>query len=318
MKKSLKCIALAVLAAAGVLAGGVPAGGSMTAMAAAPADYSYLTSAYRARGTFLESRKDDNGRSISEVIDRGDYYELTNVNFYVYRKYSTDEVEACVPGDIFRVNGRAYTVESAADGEYVLARTDSYGETTYEYLRRVEPGKNKQSYYIAEKRSNADGSFDSADLYSSGSAFFRKDALISAAPGKTACQDVPANEEGAAVQGSQTSEGAASESEAAGQESRTEEGTAPEPAAAQEGQESEKDTMEAAGAAEMADATAMTDMSDMTDMPVMTAEQYFTSGADARGICFDGGWFPNEGYAKLNGTFTLDADGYITSFTEKL
>ena len=301
MKKSLKCIALAVLAAAGVLAGGVPAGGSVTAMAAAPADYSYLTSAYRARGTFLESRKDDNGRSMSEVIDRGDYYELTNVNFYVFRKYSTDEVEACVPGDIFRVNGRAYTVESAADGEYVLARTDSYGEITYEYLRRVEPGKNRQSYYIAEKRSNADRSFDSADLYSSGSAFFRKDALISAAPWKTACRDVPASEE-------------AAPGNTVGQDWLAAEGTVQEPQVFEEGV---PERMELPAAEDLASDTA-SQVDDMPDTTVMTAEQYFTSDADARGLCFDGGWFPNEGYAKLNGTFTLDTDGYITSFTEKL
>ena len=312
MKNYVKRAALAVLAAAGVLAGGVPAAGLMTSLAAAPADYSYLTSAYRARGTFLESRKDDNGRSMTGVIDCGDYYELTNVNFYVYRKYSTDEVEACVPGDIFRVNGRAYTVQSAGDGEYVLARTDSYGETTFEYLRRVEPGKNKQSYYIAEKRSSADGSFDSADLYSSGSAFFRKDALISVSPGKAAAAEsqIPEavlSEETAVRTGEELTEAAASQTEAPQPEeiaSQTE-ATQPETTAFQAGGLIPEGTSAEEGSGTAAGVT------------VMTAEQYFTSGADARGPYFAGGWFPNEGYAKLCGTFTLDADGYITSYTEK-
>ena len=45
-------------------------------------------------------------------------------------------------------------------------------------LKQVEPGKNKTGYYIAAQEASAAGSFDSSELYATGSAFVRKDCLV--------------------------------------------------------------------------------------------------------------------------------------------
>ena len=165
--------------AAGILAAMLLLIGScLPVYAAAPTDYSYLTSAYRARMPYAESQKDDNGRSLSTLIDHGDYYELTNVNLYAYRKYAADEVENAAVGDRLTVEGKAYRLVSIGeDGERILERKNAFG-TEYAYLKPVVPGRNKQGYYISVRRNPEDGSRDSADLYYGGSVFLKKDCAV--------------------------------------------------------------------------------------------------------------------------------------------
>ena len=55
---------IAAAAAAALLA----AAACVTSLAAAPADYSYLSETFRYRLPWLESRTDDRGRSLSEVL----------------------------------------------------------------------------------------------------------------------------------------------------------------------------------------------------------------------------------------------------------
>ncbi|MBQ7535869.1 MAG: hypothetical protein IJT43_09675 [Stomatobaculum sp.] len=165
--------------AAGILAAMILLIGScLPVYAAAPTDYSYLTSAYRARMPYAESQKDDNGRSLSTLIDHGDYYELTNVNLYAYKKYAADEVENVSVGDRFTVEGKAYKLVSIGeDGERVLERKNAF-ETEYAYLKPVDPGRNKQGYYISVRKNLEDGSRDSADIYYGGSVFLKKDCAV--------------------------------------------------------------------------------------------------------------------------------------------
>ena len=69
---------IAATAAAAFLA----AAACVTSLAAAPTDYSYLSETFRFRLPWLESRVDDRGRSLSEVRDCGDHYEVTGVSFF--------------------------------------------------------------------------------------------------------------------------------------------------------------------------------------------------------------------------------------------
>lgn len=155
-----------------------PAENCGTAYAAAPTDYSYLTNAFKARVPYAESRKDDRGRSLSKLLDCGDHYELTGVNLYAYKKYNAEEVENLSVGDRMTVEGKAYRLkEIRENGERVLERKDAF-DTEYAYLVPVDPGRNKKGYYISVKQSLSDGSRDSADLYYSGTIFFRKDCVM--------------------------------------------------------------------------------------------------------------------------------------------
>ncbi len=153
-------------------------GNCVSSFAAASADYRYLTSAYRARMPYAESQKDDQGRSLSRLIDHGDYYELTNVNLYVQEKYKAEDVEAAAVGDRLNVAGKAYKVISIAeDGERTLERKNAFG-STYAYLIPVDPGRNKTGYYIAVKKDIDGGTADSADMYYGGSVYLRKDCVM--------------------------------------------------------------------------------------------------------------------------------------------
>ncbi len=173
---------IAAAAAAALLA----AAACVTALAAAPTDYSYLTSTYRYRLPWMESRVDDRGRSLSEVRDCGDHYEVTAVSFFTHTKYKEDDVvpEAYVGGKL-NISGKAYIVESVSEdlSEILLVRKDGYGDASYIRLQKVTPGKNKSSYYIAVQESAMEGSFDSGELYATGSAFVRKDCVIFPAGG---------------------------------------------------------------------------------------------------------------------------------------
>lgn len=179
MKKRISgpaVFALALTAAASVLAGAW----TLPAWAAVDTSYSALTSAYRLREPFLQNSTDENGRSRTEVIDRGDCYELTNVLLFAYVKYNEDDVDWAGVGDTLKIDGKGYIVkEISDDGVYTLTRTDGYGNISYEYLRPVNAGKNKKGYYIAVRSDNPDDeSFDSADLYYTGSVFIRKDCPV--------------------------------------------------------------------------------------------------------------------------------------------
>ena len=79
---------IAATAAAAFLA----AAACVTSLAAAPTDYSYLSETFRFRLPWLESRVDDRGRSLSEVRDCGDHYEVTGVSFFTHIKYKADDV----------------------------------------------------------------------------------------------------------------------------------------------------------------------------------------------------------------------------------
>lgn len=170
-------VLLTIAAAFSAAVGGV---GLQDVRAASSTTYTALTNAYRLRGTFLQNSTDENGRSRTEVIDCGDYYELTNVLLFVYVKYSEDDVEWAGVGDTLKVNGKAYEVKDISDdGVYTLTRTDGSGYVSYEYLRPVDAGKNRKRYYIAYRSSDpSDGSFDSADLYYTGSVYMKKDCPV--------------------------------------------------------------------------------------------------------------------------------------------
>ena len=149
-----------------------------TVYAAMPTEYSYLTNAFKARVPYAESRTDDRGRSLSKLVDCGDHYELTNVNLYAYKKYDAAEVENLSVGERYTVEGKAYKLkEIKENGERILERKDAF-DTEYAYLVPVDPGRNKKGYYISVKQSLSDGSRDSADLYYSGTIFFRKDCVM--------------------------------------------------------------------------------------------------------------------------------------------
>ena len=111
-------------------------------------------------------------------MDCGDHYELTDVNLYAYKKYAAEEVEDLSVGERMTVEGRAYRLkEIRENGERVFERKDAF-DTEYAYLVPVDPGRNKKGYYISVRRSLSDGSRDSADLYYSGTLFFRKDSVM--------------------------------------------------------------------------------------------------------------------------------------------
>ena len=243
----------------------------------APTDYSYLTAAFRARNPFAVSRTDDRGRSLTSCIDRGTYYELTNVSFYAYKKYDAADVRATEPGETFRIDGKAYVVKETgpqdADGysEYTLERTDGYGNITRAYLVPVHPGKNKKTYYIAEKRGNADGSFDSAELYATGSMFLKKDAsVVSANAGADGLKKVVTAAQYLTMDSSLL------------------------PSAAAGGVIAGNGNGNAA------------DRDFEVSAPSARSEEIFL-----------GGYREKEGLIVINGSFALDAEGYVVSFAEK-
>ena len=256
--------------------------------AAAPADYSYLTRAFRARNPYAVSRADDRGRSMTQCIDRGDYYELTNVSFFAYKKYDATDVRAAEPGETFRIDGKAYEVVDIgpqdADGysEYTLERRDGYGEVTRAYLVPVNPGKNKKVYYIAEKRSSSDGSFDSAELYVTGSIFVRKDAVVvSANAGPDGLKKVVSAE----------------------QYYTLDRGTLPSVAAG--GVISSESAGDSGNAA--ADSAAVDG----------TASNAASNAASRSEELFQGGYSASENLYLVNGSFAMDENGYVVSFAEK-
>ena len=169
------------LIAAGAAAAFLAAAACVTSLAAAPADYSYLSETFRYRLPWMESRVDDRGRSLSEVKDCGDYYEVTNVSFFTHTKYKEDDVRIrAYEGGTLNISGKAYTVETVTEdlSELLLVRKDGYGNASYIRLQKVTPGKGKSSYYIAVQEQAVEGSFDSGELYATGSAFIRKDCLV--------------------------------------------------------------------------------------------------------------------------------------------
>ena len=179
VKAAAFAVSLTAFLSAGVFvpAGSLP-GDCGTVFAAATTDYSYLTNAFKARVPYAESRKDDRGRSLSTLIDCGDHYELTSVNLYAYKKYDAETVENLTPGERFAVEGKAYILKEIREsGERVLERNDAV-DTECASLIPVNPGRNKKGYYISVKQGLSDGSRDSADLYYSGSVFFRKDCVM--------------------------------------------------------------------------------------------------------------------------------------------
>ena len=194
---------IATAAAAALLA----AAACVTSLAAAPADYSYLSETFRYRLPWLESRTDDRGRSLSVVKDCGDHYEVTGVSFFTHTKYKEDDVRIqAFAGGKLNISGMAYTVESVTEdlSELLLVRKDGYGNASYIRLQKMTPGKGKSSYYIAVQEQAVEGSFDSGELYATGSAFLRKDCLIfpagsaglaesgqAAGPGEAAQMTVP-------------------------------------------------------------------------------------------------------------------------------
>lgn len=261
--------------------------------AAAPADYSYLTRAFRARNPYAVSRTDDRGRSMTQCIDRGDYYELTNVSFFAYKKYDAADVRAAEHGETFRIDGKAYEVVDIgpqdADGysEYTLERRDGYGEVTRAYLVPVNPGKNKKVYYIAEKRSSSDGSFDSAELYATGSIFVRKDAVVvSANAGPDGLKKVVSAE----------------------QYFTLDRGTLPSVAAGGViSSESAGDSGDTAADSAAVDSAAVDG----------TAGNAASSASSRSEELFQGGYSASENLYLVNGSFAMDENGYVVSFAEK-
>ena len=174
----VKAAAFTVSLTAFLMAGVFVPADCRTVYAAMPTEYSYLTNAFKARIPYAESRKDDRGRSLSKLLDCGDHYELTDVNLYAYKKYDAGEVESLSPGERFVVEGKAYKLKEIREsGERVLERKNAF-DTEYACLIPVDPGRNKKGYYISVKQSLSDGSRDSADLYYSGTVFFRKDCVM--------------------------------------------------------------------------------------------------------------------------------------------
>ena len=186
-RRAAASLALAVLVLAGAGNFGAvrsfAASAGSASAAAVPAEavtYKALTNAYRLREPFLMNSTDENGRSRTEAVDRGDCFELTNVLLFAYVKYGEDEVKSAGVGDTLKVNGKVYEVaEISEDGIYTLERKDGTGYSAREYLRPVNTGKNKKGYYIAYRGEDpSDESFDSADLYYTGSVFIRKDCPV--------------------------------------------------------------------------------------------------------------------------------------------
>ena len=168
--------------------GSTAAAAGNTGLLEAPAPYSYLTTAYRARLPYAESELDDYGRSLTRVFDRGEYYELTNVNLYAHRKYNAEEVENAAVGDRLNIEGKAYTLKQVLnDGTRILERKTAF-ETASIRLVPVNPGRGKTGYYISVKQDAAGGStgtadiaelgVDSADIYYGGSIFIKKDCVM--------------------------------------------------------------------------------------------------------------------------------------------
>ena len=178
--------------------GGTAASAGNTGLLEAPAPYSYLTTAYRARLPYAESELDDYGRSLTRVFDRGEYYELTNVNLYSHRKYNAEEVENAAVGDRLNIEGKAYTLKQVLnDGTRILERKNAF-ETASIRLVPVNPGRGKTGYYISVKQDAAGGStgtadtagggsgtadiaelgVDSAEIYYGGSIFIKKDCVM--------------------------------------------------------------------------------------------------------------------------------------------
>ena len=174
-----------VTRATGAGPGGIAASAGTSSLLEAPAPYSYLTTAYRARLPYAESELDDYGRSLTRVFDRGEYYELTNVNLYAHRKYNAEEVENAAVGDRLNIEGKAYTLKQILDdGTRILERKNAF-ETTAIRLVPVNPGRGKTGYYISVKQDAAGGSagiaelgVDSAEIYYGGSIFIKKDCVM--------------------------------------------------------------------------------------------------------------------------------------------
>ena len=183
--------------------GGTAAAAGNTGLLGAPAPYSYLTTAYRARLPYAESELDDYGRSLTRVIDRGEYYELTNVNLYAHRKYNAEEVENAAVGDRLNIEGKAYTLKQVMDDGTRILERKNYFETTEIRLIPVNPGRGKTGYYVSVKADAAGGTagssgepqggaeestgiaaatategVDSADIYYGGSIFIKKDCVM--------------------------------------------------------------------------------------------------------------------------------------------
>ena len=171
-----------------------------------------------------------------------------------------------------------------ADGysEYTLERRDGYGEVTRAYLVPVNPGKNKKVYYIAEKRSSSDGSFDSAELYATGSIFVRKDAVVvSANAGPDGLKKVVSAE----------------------QYFTLDRGTLP--SVATGGVISSESAGDSGNAA--ADSAAVDG----------TAGNAASNAASRSEELFQGGYSASENLYLVNGSFAMDENGYVVSFAEK-
>ena len=169
--------------------GGTAAAAGNTGLLTAPAPYSYLTTAYRARLPYAESELDDYGRSLTQVIDRGEYYELTNVNLYAHRKYNAEEVENAAVGDRLNIEGKAYTLKQVMDDGTRILERKNYFETTEIRLIPVNPGRGKTGYYVSVKADTAGGTAGST--YAAGGSTGSTDAAggsssnIGAAAGST-------------------------------------------------------------------------------------------------------------------------------------